>query len=456
MKNAASFPKTLAKSCRGALLRWAPSMRLDERGNVLIITALALPTLIGIGGLALEGASWYQTKRAMQNAADAAVVAAASNGTASYANEAKAVTAQFDFKDGVDDTTVAATNSAACPTGGTGCYSVTITKKVPLLLAQVVGFNGDSTTSANRPGQLLQVVAVAAQTTSPRSYCVMALASSGASPGIRANGAPKADLAGCSLMSNTDMLCNGHDLNADYGDAHGSSSGCGNKQTSNVPAVSDPYSGLASNIPVKPDPCTSYPQIPSSKKDTPLPTTNMLPDTALVPGNNFFCGDVQLTGDVTIPFNVTIIIKNGQLDTNDHTIKTASGVAASIIFTGDNDPSYTHAPTGDGTLDIAAPTSGPWSGVAIYQDPKLTSGVDISAAGNSPAWDITGLVYLPHADVTFSGAVGKSSSGKSCFVLVVDNLLINGTGSILSQGECTAAGLTMPSSNLPSRGKLVS
>jgi len=447
VKKAASFPKTLAKSCRGALLRWARSTRLDERGNVLIITALALPTLIGIGGLALEGASWYQTKRAMQNAADAAVVAAASNGTASYANEAKAVTAQFDFKDGVDDTTVAATNSAACPTGGTGCYSVTITKKVPLLLAQVVGFNGNSTTSANRPGQLLQVVAIAAQATSPRSYCVMALASSGASPGIRANGAPKADLAGCSLMSNTDMLCNGHDLNADYGDAHGSSSGCGNKQTSNVPAVSDPYSGLASNI-------------PGSSGCAPTPPDKKSSPDNLIHGNISvspapYCGWTQLDGDVTITgSNVVIIIENGDLDLNNHTFKTASGASVTIIFTGTN--SYSHAPTGDGTLDIAAPTSGPWSGVAIYQDPKLTSGVDISAAGNSPAWDITGLVYLPHADVTFSGAVGKSSSGKSCFVLVVDNLLINGTGSILSQGECTAAGLTMPSSNLPSRGKLVS
>jgi len=248
-------------------------------------------------------------------------------------------------------------------------------------------------------------------------------------------------------MSNTDMLCNGHDLNADYGDAHGSSSGCGNKQTSNVPAVSDPYSGLASNIPGS----SGCAPTPPGKKSSP---DNLIHGNILVSPAPY-CGWTQLDGDVTITgSNVVIIIENGDLDLNNHTFKTASGASVTIIFTGTN--SYSHAPTGDGTLDIAAPTSGPWSGVAIYQDPKLTSGVDISAAGNSPAWDITGLVYLPHADVTFSGAVGKSSSGKSCFVLVVDNLLINGTGSILSQGECTAAGLTMPSSNLPSRGKLVS
>lgn len=237
---------------RSSLPSWVRSACLDERGNVLILTALALPTLLGLGGLAFEGANWYQTKRAMQNAADAAVIAAASNATTGYAAEANAVTAQYGFQNGVADTTVTASNSAACLSGGTGCYSVTITKKLPLLLAQVVGFNGDATVNG-RHAQQLQAVATASRAASPRSYCVVALASSGTSPAIHANGVPKADLSGCSVMSNTDMLCNGHDLDADYGDAHGSSSGCGNVQTSNVPTVSDPYSALSSNIPA--DPC---------------------------------------------------------------------------------------------------------------------------------------------------------------------------------------------------------
>jgi hypothetical protein len=85
----------------------------------------------------------------------------------------------------------------------------------------------------------------------------------------------------------------------------------------------------------------------------------------------------------------------------------------------------------------------------------LTSGVDISAAGNSPTWDITGLVYLSQSNVQFSGAVNRSSFGASCFVLVVNSVLINGTGSILETGGCTAAGLNMPTAQVPSRGELV-
>ena len=78
----------------------------------------------------------------------------------------------------------------------------------------------------------------------------------------------------------------------------------------------------------------------------------------------------------------------------------------------------------------------------------MTTGVDISAAGNSPTWKITGVVYLPHSSVTFSGAVNKSSNGASCFELVVDNITINGTGSILANGSGAAADVTLPTNNV--------
>jgi hypothetical protein len=131
-----------------------------------------------------------------------------------------------------------------------------------------------------------------------------------------------------------------------------------------------------------------------------------------------------------------------------------SGTGLTIVFTGTNNSNYQHIITGGGALDITAPTSGNWSGVAIYQDPNLTTNVDISAAGNSPAWNISGLVYLPHSSVTLSGAVSKSSQGSSCFALVVDNITINGTGSIFANdNQCSSAGVTQPGGG--HRGTLV-
>ena len=110
---------------------------------------------------------------------------------------------------------------------------------------------------------------------------------------------------------------------------------------------------------------------------------------------------------------------------------------------------------GSGSL-AAAPTSGTWSGIALYQDPALTSGVDMSAAGNSPTWNITGLIYLPKSNVQFSGSVNKASNGYSCFALISLTFQSNGTGNILeNQSQCAQAGLTLPSDSAPVRAALI-
>jgi Flp pilus assembly protein TadG len=443
---------SLASPFVRAMARFGARLRGDSRGNVLVIFAIALPLVIGALGLGAEAANWHQTKRSLQNAADEAVVAAATNASSNYDLEAKAVAAKYGFTDGVSNVTIVASNAATCPTGETTCYSVTISKKLPLFFAKVVGFSGNSTIGTSSAEMITQT-SIAIRDTAPREYCVLALANSGAPVALRTNGAPKADLSGCSIMSNTSMDCNGHNLNADYGDAHGTNSGCGNASEEKLPTVSDPYIALASSIPA--NPCSSYPQEPTKKSGTPLPSSNLLTGTLSYSSAKTFCGDVQLTGNVTLTgTDNVLVVRNGQLDTNGYSITTATGAAATIIFSGDNG-SYTHAPTGGGTINIAAPTSGTWSGVALYQDPALTSGVDIASAGNSPSWNITGLAYFPHASVTFSGAVGKATSGVSCFVMVVDTLLINGTGSILNRGQCDQAGLTMPKGHVPVRGRLV-
>jgi hypothetical protein len=159
--------------------------------------------------------------------------------------------------------------------------------------------------------------------------------------------------------------------------------------------------------------------------------------------------------------SAVLIIENGQLDVNGHTFQTSNGSALTIVFSGTNG-AYTHGPSDNtngsgGVLDITPPTTGPWAGVAIYQDPTLTSGVDVSAAGNSPTWNITGLVYMPHASLALKGAVDKSTNGSKCLVLIADNFQISGTGGILKTdiGQCKAAGLNMPQATIPGGAKLV-
>ena len=435
----------LSETIRSGLMVKATGLWRDRRGSTAILFALAMPMLIGALGIGFEVSNWYMVQRGMQNAADAAVLAAASNGGANYDVEGKAVAAQFGFTNGVNNVGVTVLQNVACPGGGNTCYSATITNSVPLYLSPVVGYAGSGGGKKN-----LVAAAIAKIGTIPRPYCLLALASSGTTTAITTSGAPSPNLAGCSVKSNTSANCNGHDLGADYGDAVGTDSGCGKVQNSGLPASIDPYSGLAANIPA--DTCAgSYPQEPSVSVSTWSGTKNLS-------GNVMICGDLKLTGNVTVnapSSGAVLVIFNGQLDTNGYRIQTSSGSGLTLVFTGSIGGSYIHAPTGNGILDITAPTSGPWSGVMIYQDPKLTSGVDISAAGASPSWNITGLVYLPHSSVTLKGAINKSSYGGSCFVAVVDNLVMKGSANIVPKGGCVAAGLTMPTGSAPGRGQLV-
>ncbi len=427
----------------------------DRRGNVAILAAMTLPVVAGSLGLGAEVASWYGGKRALQNAADSAAIAAATNATPDgYATEARAVVARYGLQSGVEGVNITASNAAACPGGGNTCYRVTITRAQPLLLAQAVGFRGDTTFNGS-PAKLVTATALAIQANAPREYCILALAGSGDTEALRSNGAPFADLTGCNVMSNTAARCNGHDLKADVGDAHTTNNGCGRHRNSNVPIVTDPYTGLRTNIPSRS--CGSYPVAPAKKKDPPLPSTNTLhglESRTLID----ICGDVELNGPTFIASSgsgTVLVIRNGSLNLKGYTLQTQSSSSITIIFTG-SDNGRTHAPIGDGTFDIQAPTTGVWKGVAMYQDPATTGGLNIDEAGNKPTWLITGLVYLPRASVRFSGAINKATNGLSCFGMVVDNIVINGTGSIFNHGQCHEAGLTLPFSMMPSRGQLVS
>lgn len=338
----------------------APSARgfFDERsGVVAVLVALAMPVLAGTMGLAAEASYWYVRQRGMQNAADAAAIAAATNAGSGYAAEAQAVATQFGFQNGSGNITVTAPSpSTGCSAlyPAANCYTVTVSDKVPLFLSQVVGYKG----TGGKGTTTLAATAVASSAPTAYPYCLLALSGS-VSTDILTHGAPKANLNGCNIMSNSGATCDGHNLNAGHGDAHGTNDGCGVIQRSNVPTVADPYAKLASNIPA--DTCGgSYPQEPG-KHGPPLPLSNQWSGSYSLSGYKVVCGDQQLTGFTTIsaPSNAVLVIENGQLDTNGNTLQTTSG-GLTIVFTGTNSssPVYQHYPSGGGTLDIAAPTSG--------------------------------------------------------------------------------------------------
>jgi hypothetical protein len=415
----------------------------DRRGNMGPLIAMMLVPLIGVIGVASETGSWFMVQRSMQNAADSAALAAATNAGTNYVTEARSVTASYGFANGANNTTVAVVNNdntipAVC---GGGCYKVTITRNIPIYLTRIVGFTGSVALNGGR-AQTVSTLAIATPQVIPTSYCLLSL---GSGDGFHINGGNNVNLHGCNVRSNGDVTCNGNNSNGGANDIvySGSNKKCSPSTHASSP-LADPYSAQAANVPA--NPCGgTYPQEISNTVDAQHRLAGNVTWGAL----QTYCGDVMLTGNVNLTTaspGTVLVIYNGMLDLNGHTLLGLAGSGLTIVFSGTNAGGYSHIPSGGGDLNFAAPTTGTWSGYALYQNPALTSGVDMSAAGNSPTWDITGLIYLPNSDLQFSGAVNKATNGLSCFALVDSTFQSNGTGDILeNQSQCAQAGVILPS-----------
>jgi Flp pilus assembly protein TadG len=493
--------------------------RKDRRANVAVIFALALVPTLGVFGLGSEGSYWLLTQRAEQNAADAAVMAAAQAGNADaslsalsgsacaagtncYQLEGKAVATNYGFTQGTNSVTaVTVANNQTCPSNasstatgaGVTCYKVTITKTVPLYFVRALGYRGTNGSGL----QTISATAWAGPKDEPISVCVLALGpEQGNQAAIRLNGANSANLGNCTIFSDVNATCNGHNSGAFIGGAVGTDNGCGIAEYSNAASVADPDASKASNIPS--NPCSNYQQespshngaantgqitVPGSTSYTPTSLKNAILNSANSTNGGGYaysttdasgdtvvevCGDLKLGGNVTLASgNLILVVENGLVDMNGANSLATSGTAGmTAIFQNQGQSKYnsslpTFTDVSNGTssaIDISSPTSGTWSGVTIY-DPALTGSYTFK--GNAPAWTLSGIVYMPNADVDWRGIIGKADNGFECFDFVVKTLLIDGTAQMFNPdlsnptSQCSQQGVTPPTTNIGYRFVLV-
>src|SRR5438093_5969284 len=70
-------PESARSNATTRLLRRFCRLSANQRGSVGIIAAVALPALLGFGGLGVDVSVWLRAKNAVQGAADAAAMSAA-------------------------------------------------------------------------------------------------------------------------------------------------------------------------------------------------------------------------------------------------------------------------------------------------------------------------------------------------------------------------------------------
>ena len=190
---------------RPALLR---RLAADRRGVSAVITAIALTTLAGFCGLAVDVVMWEVDQRAMQGAADQAALAAATayrndGETGALGDSATAQNAAYAtaIRNGypVSAITVAAYNGGSC--SNDGCLQVTISQQQPRYFTAVFSRSG-VTESASAVGTCSGCEGGTFNGSSAAATpCVMALDGGGKGV-ITDTGGSSLSLAGCNLYNN--------------------------------------------------------------------------------------------------------------------------------------------------------------------------------------------------------------------------------------------------------------
>lgn len=413
----------------------------DRRGNALVIAGAALPMLVGAAGLATDTIQWTLWKRQLQRAADSAAIAGvydrenASGGTTTV--------------DGTvtHDLTLNLHTFYGLTSGNPNCSGrctiefpadsgvETDQVKVTLALQQKLPF---SSMFLSTP-PTITAVATAASIPAGGDACIEALDTT-SSTGVTFSGNAAVEMPDCDIFSNTA----GTNSAIGRGSASviaNSVGGVGGIQQSNNFTVNSyrPYS------PPLPDPFANVTPDPNDMHCTSSALSDSTNWGILAAGTNCFSSlSVGSNRTVNIPssFSGPIYINGGGA-----TIRGNFSCSSCTIVLTNSNPSSTTIGTmttnAGANVNITAPTTGTYKGIAIMQDRRAATctGNCNTINGNSGSV-ITGAVYFPNQEVWYNGTGNTTAT---CTMFVAKRVTFTGnsgtSNKFKSLQQCASAGL---------------
>ncbi len=384
----------------------------DRRGNTLVIAGAALPLLVGSAGLATDTIQWTMWKRQLQRAADSGAFAGV------YGKMQGQVVAEAVKRDLVHnnkvgiDTAVTWENSPSSGPYASDPYAVRVT----LAVQKKLGFS--SIFMARAP----TITATATATIVPSGkYCVISLEDT-STTGITASGSATVDM-GCGMATNSTSL------NAAV--ATGSSV-----------VVASPIGAVggisASNnwgsdvvlLPFSAKQVDPFAHVNPTAPTGNCPNVHVNPNTTVTLnpgcyGNLTFQGTVHLNPG-------TYVLDGGSLKVTSQAQVYGMGGVTFVLTTRSNNASQigTVDINGGAELQLAAPNSGPYKGLIIYQDRRAVNGNNANTTsqinGNSNSI-YQGSLYFPNQQVTFNGTSGMQTN---CLQLVARRVEFSGNTGI--------------------------
>lgn len=405
----------------------------DTRGAVAVLAAILFPVVIGGIGLGVETSYWYMTQRKLQHAADLAAHAAGVRNRA---------------MDSTDQITTAARNvaivSGFLPALGT------FTLRKPPATGAFVG-NADAVEvvlTEMRPRWFSAIFAAGPVTLTARAVsrisggvkaCILALSPT-ASGALTVSGSTNVKLNNCDVASNsvsaTSFLLSGASAAMTTGCAYAvgqASVTAGLTLTQcqqvkvNSPSVRDPYRDVAE--PAIVGACENRNVGQPTQATTVTPTVNHPSGVK----SRRFCNGIDLKGQVTFMPGLYIIeggafnINGGDLNAMAAAAVNGSGVTFYLTSTA------SLVLNGNVTLNLSAPTSGPFSGILFFGARNAT-GVSNIINGTSGS-TLQGVIYTPASLINFKG---DSKVTNGCTQVI--GRLVTMTGNSTLRSDCENAG----------------
>ncbi len=401
-------------------------LRRDERGNIAILSALTLPILVGSFGWGTEAGYWYLEKRTLQLAADVAAHAggvALRGGASQAALEATSldIAGRSGFDPALGTHTLVSPPATGAYAGVAEAVEVSLERQQPRYFTKI--YSQEPVEIAAR--------AVALITGGARA-CLLALSPTG-SGAVTVSGSTTVTFTDCDIASNSNasdsFLMSGGSAVVTTGCVHtvGGAEATGNltltdcaRPHEQAPVSRDPYADI-------PEPelfgtCQSG-NIGSNNRTTAVSAAENHPSGVL---SMRFCGGLDLRGTVEFAPGL-YIVDGGDFRINSTTVLRGTGVT--FFLTNGAEANL----NGSATVDLTAPTSGPFAGIMIFGD-RDDAAVTHVINGNS-ASRLDGAVYTPAASISYSGNFGGSGG---CTQLVVDNITFTGNSEL--SVDCQALG----------------
>ena len=386
----------------------------DESGQTLIFVAASMSVIFGFLAMAADVGTLLHDKRNLQIAADSAAIAGAVeenvNPAAANVRAAGALAAtQNGFTNGSNQATVTINPPPANGphTGAAGYVEAIVSQVEPVFFMKLFSFATMRVTA--------RAVAFNGATS---SQCTLAL-NQNQPDTIDLQGSFNANFPGCTVVDDS------NDPNAL------NFTGGGGSLTAGAVGVVGGAGGHTGDS--TPPPQTGVAPVSDPLANLPAPTYNAASCTAPPSGTSWGPaspgGTVCYSGNIKVQQNITMAagtyVFTGDLDFTGHGSLTGAGNPAApgvtLYFAGPN--GQLGGPgNGNTTLNLTAPTSGPYNGILIYQD---RTDSNLAEFNGTPITNLTGIIYMPDNALEFSGNTTSN---------LITDLIVN---QLIEQGNAT-------------------